>query len=273
MPKFPTLVCGAVASMLATGALAAMTPRLPHIKDVVFSLAGDGTYDATITGTGFGPAPTGIPCNACKPQQLEVATQGRPNTIKKVNVTGWADKEITVTGITTRPRKAITVAVWSARAANAAAWGGLVSPRADVPRIWKIATSGSGKTLTVTVTGRRFGPAPPGILGKVTDSSYFMLTDYNAAAPNSGTGGVGGGYPWQAGLCATKRGNRNTCNSVTVGYVSWTPTQVVVSGFGPQYGGNWIVNPGDAFCVNLWTSTRKTGGGDGGNVKCIRLPQ
>jgi hypothetical protein len=265
MSKFPTLVCGALACMLANSALAAMPARLPHIKEVVFSPAGDGTYDATVTGTGFGPAPAGIPCNACKPQQLEVATQRLPNTIERVNVTGWSDKEITVSGIKTDPTKAMTVAVWSAGAANAAAWGGLVSAGAHrVPRIWSIVTTGSGKTLSVTVTGRGFGPAPAGILGKVTDSAYFMLTDYNAAAPNSGDGGQAGGYPWQAGLCATKQGGHKTCNSVTVGYVS------------PTYGGgdgNWISNPGDAFCVNVWRSTRKTGGGNGGNVKCIRLPE
>jgi len=263
--------------LLATSSLAATTPRLPHIKDVIFSAAGDGTYDATITGTGFGPAPAGIPCDDCKPQQMEISSQGRPNTVKPVNVTGWSDKEITVTGIIIDPRRAMTVAVWSAKAANAAAWGGLVSPGGrHVPLIKSIATSGSGKTLAVTVAGHGFGPAPAGILGKVTDSAYFMLTDYNAAAPNSGTGGAGGGYPWQAGLCTTKRTGRYTCNGVTVGYVIWTPTQIVVSGFGSQYGGGsgtWISNPGDAFCVSVWASTRKTGGANGGNVKCIRLPQ
>jgi hypothetical protein len=182
MPKFFALVCGVAASVLATGAVAATAPRLPRIKHVVFSLAGDGTYNATITGTGFGPAPAGIPCNACQPQQMEMATQGRPNVIKTVNVTAWSDKEITVTGIKTHPRKAMTVAVWSAKAANAAAWGGQVLPGDHhVPRIWSIAASGSGKSLTVTVTGRGFGPAPAGIVGEVTDSAYFMLTDYNAA--------------------------------------------------------------------------------------------
>ena len=265
MHKFSLLVYGAVASVLATSALAATAPRLPRIKDVVFSPAGDGTYDATITGTGFGPAPAGIPCNACKPQQLEVSNHG----IKRVNVTSWVDKEITVTGITTDPSKPVIVAVWGAKAANAAAWGGLVTPGGiHVPRIKRIATSGTGQALALTVTGRGFGPAPRGILGKSTDTSYFELTDFNAAAPNSGTGAVGGGYPWQAGYCGHKG-----CNSVTVGYVSWTPTQIVVSGFGSQYGGNWIANPGDAFCVDVWPSTRKSGGGKGGNAKCIRLPQ
>jgi hypothetical protein len=257
---------GLAACMFATGAFAA---RLPHIDGVAFKRADDGTYRATIAGTDFGPRPDDIPCRACAPQQMEIANQIQPNDIKIVNVTGWSDTEITVTGINAIPHEALTVAVWSARAANAAAWGGLVSPGRPYPHITGIATRGSGRSLTVTITGRDFGPAPEGLVGRMTDSTYLMLTDYNAAVPNSGTGANGGGYPWQAGFCTKKY-----CNSVTVGYVSWTPGRIVVSGFGPEYGRDWISNPGDAFCVNVWPSTSKTGGGGaGGNVKCIRLPR
>jgi hypothetical protein len=236
---------------------------------VAFSAAGDGTYTATISGANFGTAPAGIPCTACAPPQLALADLVNPNTPETLNVTAWANKKITITGVAANPGDAVRVAVWSTAASNAAAWGGVVpGATTRLPHISSVTASGSGATLTVTVTGTGFGKAPAGLLGQTTNSAIFVATDYNAAAYTSGTG-TSGGYPWNAGFCAA-----NECDGVTLGYVSWTPKQIVVSGFGGSYGdGPWVSSPGDAFCVGVWPSTSTSGGTTGANVKCIRLPQ
>ena len=39
-----------------------------------------------------------------------------------------------------------------------------------------------------------FGPAPAGVLGEVTNSAFFVATDYSAAAANTGAG-TSGDYP------------------------------------------------------------------------------
>lgn len=260
-----TLLAGAAA--LAASSPAAATPKLPHIAKVTFTAAPDGSYTALISGSHFGPVPAGIPCSACAPQQLELTDLISPNAAETINITGWTSTAITVTGITASPGDPMRLAVWSGNAANAAAWGGLVSPATGAPHIKSITTSGSGASLTVTVNGTGFGAAPTGLLGQTTNSANFVFTEYSAASASTGIG-ASGDYPWNAGFCAASE-----CDGVTLGYVSWTPTQIVVSGFGGSYGGNgWVSAPGDAFCVAVWPSTSTTPGLAGGASKCARLP-
>jgi len=257
----------AAAACSAAAGPAAAAPKLAHIAKVNFTPASDGSYSATIAGSNFGPAPAGIPCTACAPQQLEVTDLINPNTAEAINVTAWTGTQITVSGIAANAGDPMRLAVWSAKAANAAAWGGLISPVTPVPHIKTITTSGSGAALTVTVTGTGFGAAPIGLLGQTTNSANFVFTEFSAAAASTGIG-VSGDYPWNAGYCAA-----NECDGVTLGYVSWTPTQIIVSGFGGSYGSNgWLSAPGDAFCVAVWPSTSTTPGTTGGAAKCARLP-
>jgi hypothetical protein len=112
----------------------------------------------------------------------------------------------------------------------------------------------------VTITGSGFGDAPPQV-GQNTDGPFFVLTDWNATAPFTE------GFPWNAGFCGTP-----DCNGVTMGYVSWSDTQIVMQGFGDEYGNNYLANPGDAFCVGVWPSTSTSDGTTGGSFKCSRIP-
>jgi hypothetical protein len=260
----PNLICAAI---LTATAASATTVKLPSVTGVTFTPAGDGSYTATITGRNFGAIPTGIPCTACTPQQLALTDLLQPDSVETINVTAWSNKQITVTGIAANPGDPIRLAIWSAAAGNAAAWGGLVSPETSAPVINRIIASGSGATLKITVTGAGFGPAPAGVLGEVANSAFFVATDYSAAAANTGAG-TSGDYPWNAGFCGA-----DECDGVTLGYVKWTPTRIVVSGFGGSYGTSGFISaPGDAFCVGVWPSTSTSNGTTGGNVKCIRLP-
>jgi hypothetical protein len=113
----------------------------------------------------------------------------------------------------------------------------------------------------LTITGSGFGDAPD-VIGQNTNSPFFVFTDYDAEAPGTN------GFPWNAGFCGA-----NDCDGVTIGYVSWTDTQIVVSGFGSEYGGNYQVNPHDAFCVGIWPSSSTSNGTTGGSIKCRKLPE
>jgi hypothetical protein len=255
--------CGSILAMALFVLPAAAGPHIPRISDV--SLSGSpGNYTATITGTNFGVALAGIPCNACTPLQLQVSNLASQPQQESINVTAWSDTSVTVTGIAANKGDGLRIALYNQTAGNVDAWGGHVGRRADgVPLITSVVTTGSGANLTVTITGSGFGAAPDGLVGQNTDSPYFVLTDWNANAPGTD------GFPWNAGFCGA-----NDCNGVTIFYQSWTDTQVVVSGFGSEYGsGNWTVNPRDAFCVGIWPSSSTSNGTTGGSIKCRRAPR
>jgi hypothetical protein len=253
-------VCGALGFAIA-GTAAASAGTLPKIQSVAFT-GKPGNYTATITGTHFGPVPEGIPCSACQPLVLQIADLASQPAQQIINVTDWSDTSITVTGIAIAKGDALRIAVYNQTVGNVGAWGGRVSPSKGTPRIGSIIPSGSGQSLTLTINGSGFGDAPD-VIGQNTDSPFFVFTDYNALEPGTD------GFPWNAGFCGA-----NDCNGVTIGYVSWTDTQIVVSGFGSEYGGtsNWEVNPRDAFCVGIWPSTSLSNGTTGGTIKCRKMP-
>jgi hypothetical protein len=233
---------------------------LPKIKNVTFT-GSSGNYTAMITGKNFGAVPGGIPCTGCEPIQLEVVDLASQPQLQPINVLSWSDTSITVTGIAAADGDALRVAVYNQTVGNVGAWGGRISPSKGTPHIGAIVASGSGQSLTLTISGKGFGAAPPQV-GQNTNSPFFVFTDYNAMAPGTN------GFPWNAGFCG-----QNDCNGVTIGYVSWTNTQIVVSGFGSDYGVNFLVNPRDAFCVGIWPSTSTSNGTTGGSIKCNKLPK
>jgi hypothetical protein len=239
---------------------AAAGPHIPKITGVALS-GSPGNYAAVVTGTNFGVAPGGIPCNACMPLQLQVSDLASQPQQGSINVTAWSDTSVTVTGIAASEGDGLRIALYNQTAGNVDAWGGHVGRKADgVPHITTITTAGSGANLTVTISGSGFGAAPAGLIGQNTNSPFFVLTDWNADAPGTD------GFPWNAGFCGA-----NDCNAVTVLYQSWTDTEVVIAGFGSAYGGNWTVNPRDAFCVGIWPSSSSSNGTTGGAVKCRRV--
>jgi hypothetical protein len=256
------LVCGALGFAVAGTVAANAASGLPKIQGVSFS-GSSGDYTATITGVNFGPAPDGIPCTACQPLQLQVVDLASQPFQQVINVTDWSDNSIIVTGIAIPAGDALRVAVYNQTVGNVGAWGGRVSKSKGVPHIGSIVVTGSGQSLTLTISGSGFGDAPD-VVGQNTVSPYFVFTDYNATAPGTD------GFPWNAGFCGT-----NDCNAVSIGYQSWTDSQIVVSGFGSAYGNgsNWEVNPRDAYCVGVWPSTSTSEGTTGGSIKCHKLPK
>jgi len=250
--------CAAFAFGLGTAHAA---PKLPRISSIAATLAPDGTYSATITGTHFGAAPSDVPCTSCYPAEMQVVDLNSQPNPQAINVTGWSDTSITITEVAVAAGDAVRVAVYNVAAGNTAAFGGRIGKLKGAPKISSITTSGSGQGLVVTINGSGFGP-PPSVVGSNTDSPFLVLTDFNAQAPGTN------GFPWNAGFCGA-----NDCDGVTANYTSWSDTQVVINGFGSSYGNTWQVNKLDSFCVGIWPSTSTSNGTTGGTTKCIRLPQ
>ena len=145
-------------AMVASAPTNAGTP-LPRIQSVSFT-GSAGNYTATIAGINFGPAPSGIPCTACQPLQLQVVDLASQPVQQVINVTAWSDNSITVTGIAIPAGDALRIAAYNETVGNVAAWGGKVSRSKGTPHIGSIVASGSGQSLTLTITGSGFGAAP-----------------------------------------------------------------------------------------------------------------
>ena len=232
---------------------------LPRIQDVAFREGSYG-YTATISGVDFGAQPADVPCTACTPVEVQVVDMVADGGPQPINVVSWTSTSIVVTGIFASPGDSLEIDVYNDAAGNAGAWGGLVSEYKGAPKITSFKTSGSGATLTVTVNGKGFGAAPS-VVGQNTNSPFFMFSDINNGS--TGTGGA----RWNAGYCGAYE-----CDGVTMGYVSWSDTQIVMSTFGSEYGANnWFIDPGDAVCVGVWPSTSESNGTTGGTAKCGRL--
>lgn len=255
----------ATAAMLALGVAQAHAGKLPHITGVAFTKAPDGTFTATLAGINFGTPPGDIPCTACSPVELQTVDLSSQPFQLAVNVDAWSDTSVTISEIPATKGDAMRIALYNATIGNVAAWGGRVSPdKQPHAMIKSIVTSGTGQNLVITINGTGFGPAIPQV-GQSTDSPFLVISDFNANAPYTD------GFPWNAGFCG-----QNDCNGVAVNYTSWSDTQVVISGFGSEYGGSngdWQANPRDALCVGIWPSTSTTNGTTGGTTRCIRLPK
>ncbi|MBV8800808.1 MAG: hypothetical protein JO208_13500 [Alphaproteobacteria bacterium] len=254
----------AVAAGLSAASLCAAAQAgvpVPRITSVTFS-GTNGNYSATITGTNFGVAPDGIPCNSCQPLQLQIVDIASQPQQQVINVTGWSDTAITVTGIAVGKGDSMRVGVYNQTLGTVDTWGGpVIAQEKNTPVIAKIERSGKGADLTLTISGSSFGPTPAGI-GNNFESPFFVFTSYNRDLPGSD------GFPWNAGYCGA-----NDCNGVTVNISSWTDTQIVMNGFGTNYGNDWVVNPRDAFCVGIWSSQNPGNGTTGGTYACKRAPR
>ena len=230
---------GLTATVLMATLAAAQAATPPKINKVTIAKTGT-TYSATVTGTQFGTAPAGIPCNACSIPEIGFVATSQVTTPLTYNVTSWTTTEIKFTGIQTAAGNALFLAVKNDALGNVATWGGNI-PGKKNPKITKVAFAGQGANLQITITGTGFGPAPSGVPG-TTDIPYLNFLDWNIKAPGQFN------FPWGAGWAA-----QNLTDTATLKYTSWTDTQIVISGFAGSYGTNgFTVSKGDPFVVWLW---------------------
>lgn len=179
-----------------------------------------------VTGNGFGPAPfLSLPCTWCS----------TPFFYSSIGVNGflsWTDTEIQLSGVSEGSGDAVFIAVWNpATGGPAGVWAGNIEPVAPAnPQITSVDFSGSGQSLMMTVHGANFGSSPFTNLPFTGDSNVFAFTDWRCTSLFQAGGGSDG---------------------VSLNYQSWTPTEIVIVGFGGQYGARecWTVEPGDPYTI------------------------
>jgi hypothetical protein len=252
------VIAGAAFGALGAG-VAHAAPVLPKITRIVMSVDPDGTYSATLTGLNFGAAPGDVPCNSCTPAELRVVDLNNQPVQQVLNVTSWTNTSITITEVPVALGDAVRAEIYNGALNATAAIGGHVGRVAGTAVISSISASGAGESLVVTINGSGFGPAPS-VVGTNGVSPYLLLTDFNVNAPFTN------GYMWNAGFCGA-----SDCDGVTVNYASWSDTQIVIDGFGGQYGYPNEVNKYDSLCVGVWPSTSTSNGTTGGTTKCTRV--
>lgn len=104
-------------------------------------------------------------------------------------------------------------------------------PNPQTPQVTGVSFSGSGQNTTITITGSGFGQAPQALPYNGDLSDFAFNTSL-----------------WQAGTGS---------NAVTLNYTSWSSTQIVINGFGDQYGqgpsyqDNWQLVPNGAYWVTV----------------------
>jgi hypothetical protein len=98
----------------------------------------------------------------------------------------------------------------------------------------------------MTIAGSGFGNTPSGVPGS-TDIPYFQFLDWRAVD------GYSAGYEGQG-----------YTDTLTLNYASWSNTQIVINGFGSEYGDNgWTAKRGDPYIITVFEPPGKIPGQTG----------
>jgi len=104
MIRTSLLLAVVLAAVPAAGLMAA-----PKITRITF--AGDSAnITETITGSGSGAAPAGVPCTSCTTPLLSFVNEWRCFN-SNINITSWTDNKIIVSGLAANPGDAIVTLV------------------------------------------------------------------------------------------------------------------------------------------------------------------
>jgi hypothetical protein len=231
-------VTPAILALLTGMAVApvASSVAAPRITRIAFS--GDtANITETISGSGFGAAPAGAPCTSCSTALLSFVNQWRcfPSNI---NIDAWGDSQITVSGLAANPGDVIVTTVANSASQGATARAATVQRNVllNLPVIKSVRLTGRGQALGITVTGSGFGSAPAGVPG-VADLPYFEVQDVT--------------QNFQVG----HNGGPSDVSGTMLNYVSWTDTEIVISG---MHGAAVNFARGDVVYVELWNGNSCT---------------
>ena len=244
----------ASSALLLSGAASAR-PIFPHISSVTITgTAGD--YTVTVRGHHFGvpvaPVPfTGDASNFRIQDDAQLGQSGAGewgygNDVNHLTYALWTANEVQVKGAGLAPGDGVFVALENAVTGAGASWGGNVpGAPTGTPVVTTVGASSLGQlsSLRIAVVGHGFGASPVS-LPFVGDLDQFYLSDPEAHCGGASALTAGGSY----------FGTRAP-DAVTLHFVLWTDTKIVVSGFGGAYGtGCSNVQLGDAFAVGVWNS-------------------
>jgi hypothetical protein len=234
-----TLCALSVAALLASQNAIAAGPTITGA-----SFAGtNAALTLTISGGGFGSAPPGALCKSCTTLYINIG--GRIGCFDKYNIVSWTDDRIVLSGLQANPGNQILISVTSTLYGTVTVLSTAInnSIRLALPKISTVTFVGSGRHLRMTITGSGFGATPPGIHSE-GDLPFFLFTilPLNSAQ-------------WSAGYIGC-----GDTDAVSLDYASWSPTKIVISGFGEKYGkgpssaNHWQVFPGDIVTIAVANS-------------------
>jgi hypothetical protein len=227
------MVCRAAFGAVLLISSAAWAAPATKITQVKISHSG-GSFGVAIAGRHFGASPVSLPCNACTAPELKFFDNAKFRSIEAPNILTWTDSSITLSGVTGAAGDSISLVITNDALHSIATSGGNFPGKH--PSIKSVVFSGSGQNLQMVIAGSGFGSAPQGVPGN-TVIPYFQFLDWKAINSFS-AGYTGQGYT----------------DTVTLNYVSWSDTQIVIHGFGGQYGQNgYTVTPGDPFIITQFT--------------------
>lgn len=205
-----------------------------------------GNYTLIVSGSGFGSATvplafTGDVSNFAISDRSQQAEWGYTGDANLLTFLYWSDSTIAVSGFGGQPGDAVVISLWNSISQAGVTWGGNVPTTATTPQITSVQLSGTGQDLQIVVQGSGFGPAPSTLpaAGSFADLNYFRFWDFR-----SHCGAVSSLF--EAGFGS---------DSVTLGYQSWSDSQIVISGFGGTYGqGCATYQSGDPVAIAVWNT-------------------
>jgi hypothetical protein len=230
--------------------------RTTCVASVGFSWGPAGDVTVTVVGAGFGHSPVSLPFygdtsyfrigDAAQLGSGEYGFSGDSNLLLYQT---WNPGEIVVSGFLPLPGDAFSLAVWSSTTGEGATAGGNVPPAVTgQPVIQAVSFTGHGKNLQITITGHGFGNAPVA-LPYTGDLNFFSFTDWRIHSN-------GGSSLFSAG---TTYWGIYSASPVTLVYVSWNNTEIVIGGFAGPYGlHGWVAQNGDPITLGIW-NTEDTG--------------
>lgn len=241
-------VCGLLVPTAASAHLAQ-----PLISSVAFS-GTPGDYTLAIAGKFLGGPAVTLPFSGEVGNfRLQDNAQlgdpgagewGHTGDIHGVTLESWTATAISVSGVGLQPGDAVVLAVTNLGSGRSAVWGGTVPGVASSPVITTVALSSLGTlpSLRIAVKGHGFGPAPRS-LPFIGDLDQFAFGDLSVTC---------GGGPFTAG--GSYFGVK-PADPVTMRFVTWTDTKIVVAGFRGAYGqGCNRVHTADVVAVSVWNS-------------------
>jgi hypothetical protein len=198
----------------------------------------------TISGSGFGLAPPGVPCTSCSTPFIQMG--GRIGCFDSYNIVFWSQETIILSGVQANPDNTILVAITNPQDKTVGTLS-VVTPRTiglSSPKIRSVTFAGSRKNLNMAIVGSGFGTAPPGVPGEFS-FAFFSFIDLPLDSSQ-----------WQAGYAGC-----GTSDAVALDYALWSNTKILISGFGREYGrgprtqhNKWIVTPGDLVAIAVANS-------------------
>jgi hypothetical protein len=237
------MVCRATLALILLASSGAMAKPEAKIKKVKFTAVGS-SFNVSITGQNFGNSPVSLPCDSCAAPELKFIDNANFRVIETPNILTWTDTSITLSDVTGEKADSISLVITNDTLNSIATAGGNFPGKH--PTIKNVTFSGNGKNLVMTITGSGFGSAPSGVPGS-TDIPYFQFLDWRAVDGYS-AGYVGQGYT----------------DTLTLNYASWSNTQIVINGFGSEYGDDgWTAKRGDPYIITVFEPPGKTPGQTG----------